>query len=139
GTILTTEDGGVTWVAREAQGAVTFFDVFFTDRSNGWAVGNAGALFQTSDGGREWSDHSLPCGKSCTKLVDLLQVRFTGPQVGWIVGDRGALYRTTDAGFTWVPETAIAPVSLFGLSFVGTGQGWAVGAKGAIVHLQPAR
>jgi photosystem II stability/assembly factor-like uncharacterized protein len=122
-------------VAQEAQGAVTLFDVFFTDSSTGWAVGNAGALFQTNDGGAKWIDRTLPCGKTCTKLIDLLKVRFTSSQDGWIVGERGMVYRTTDAGFTWSEGRSIAPVSLFGLTFPDASHGWASGENGTMLSI----
>ena len=105
----------------------------------GWAVGNAGALFQTIDGGAKWVDQTLPCGKTCTKVIDLLKVRFTNQQEGWIVGERGMLYRTTDGGLTWSEGKSITPSSLFGLSFPDASHGWASGENGAIVHLQPSR
>jgi photosystem II stability/assembly factor-like uncharacterized protein len=103
--------------------------------STGWVVGNAGAIFQTGDGGRRWIDHTLPCIRTCTKLTDLLRVRFTDMQTGWIVGERGMLYRTTNSGFTWIEQGAIAKGSLFGLSFPDGTQGWASGEKGTIVHM----
>jgi photosystem II stability/assembly factor-like uncharacterized protein len=123
-------------VPQVSQGAVTLFDVYFTDESTGWAVGNAGALFQTNDGGAKWVDRTLPCGKTCTKVIDLLKVRFTSPQEGWIVGERGMMYRTTDAGYSWSDGTPIAPVSLFGLTFSDAAHGWASGENGTVVHLQ---
>ncbi len=139
GTVLSTDDGGATWTPQETQHAVTLFDVFLTDSTTGWAVGNAGALFQTTDGGAKWVDQTLPCGKTCTRLTDLLKVRFTSPQEGWIVGERGMLYRTTDAGLTWSEGKSIASSSLFGLSFPDATHGWASGENGTIVHLQPGR
>ncbi len=84
-------------MSQETQGAVSLFDVFLTNPSNGLAVGNAGALFQTSDGGAWWVDRTLPCGKNCTKLIDLLGIGFTSPQSGWIVGERRMVYRTSGA------------------------------------------
>ena len=86
--------------SQETQSAVTLFDVFFTDSTTGWAVGNAGAMFQTTDSGTTWVDQTLPCGKTCTRVIDLLKIRFINQQEGWIVGERGMLYRTTDAGIT---------------------------------------
>jgi photosystem II stability/assembly factor-like uncharacterized protein len=136
---LATEDGGETWVPQETQGAVTLFDVFFTDPSNGWAVGNAGALFQTTDGGTRWVDRTIPCGKTCTKLIDLLRIRFTTPQTGWIIGQGGMLYRTTDAGFSWSEGRPVSRVSMFGLTFPTALLGWASGENGTIVRLEAAR
>jgi photosystem II stability/assembly factor-like uncharacterized protein len=130
-----TDDGGITWTAQETQGAATLFDVYFSDVSTGWSVGNAGAIFHTTDGGQHWIDRTLACTRTCTKLTDLLRVRFTDPQTGWIAGERGMVYRTTDSGFTWTEQGAIAKVSLFGLSFPDGTQGWASGENGTIVHL----
>jgi photosystem II stability/assembly factor-like uncharacterized protein len=130
-----TDDGGITWTPQEMQGAVTLFDVYFSDASTGWVVGNAGAIFQTTDSGHQWIDRTLPCTRTCTKLTDLLRVRFTDPQTGWIAGERGMVYRTTDSGFTWTEQGAIAKVSLFGLSFPDGTQGWASGENGTIVRL----
>lgn len=114
GTVLSTKDAGLTWVPQETQHAVTLFDVFFTDMTTGWVVGNAGALFQTTDGGARWIDHTLPCGKTCTRLTDLLKVRFTSSQEGWIVGERGMLYHTTDAGITWSEENPSLQIPYLG-------------------------
>ena len=121
------------------QGAVTLFDVYFSDPSTGWVVGNAGAIYQTTNGGNQWIDRTLPCALTCTKLTDLLRVRFTDPQHGWIVGERGMVYRTIDSGFTWIEQGSIAKASLFGLSFSDGTQGWAGGEKGTIVRLSTNR
>jgi len=135
GTVLSTDDGGATWVSRETQGAVTFFDVVFADPATGWAVGNAGALFQTDDGGARWTDRTLPCGKSCTRVIDLLKIRFTSPQSGWIVGERGMVYRTTDAGFSWKDAGSVTKASIFGLTFPDAAHGWAAGEEGTILSI----
>jgi photosystem II stability/assembly factor-like uncharacterized protein len=134
-----TDDGGLTWTRQETQEAVTLFDVYFSDPLTGWAVGNAGAIFHTTNGGHQWMDRTLPCNRNCTKLTDLLRVRFTDPQTGWIAGERGMVYRTTDGGFTWTEQAAISKVSLFGLSFPDATQGWVSGEKGTIVHLKIGR
>jgi photosystem II stability/assembly factor-like uncharacterized protein len=109
--------------------------VYFSDTSTGWAVGNAGAIFHTTNGGHQWIDRTLPCSNTCTKLTDLLKVRFTDLQSGWIVGERGMAYRTTDSGFTWNELGSIAKASLFGLSFPDRTGGWASGEKGTIVRM----
>ena len=37
---------------QDTQKAATFFDIFFVDALNVWTVGNAGAMYQTIDGGK---------------------------------------------------------------------------------------
>ena len=126
GTILTTTDGGKNWATQVSQSSATFFDVAFADEANGWAVGNAGALFQTTDGGTRWIDRTLPCGRTCNKLTDLIRVRF------WI-RNRGGLWESTGrscdqrCGFNWVEETSPVKRSLMALSFPRATAGWASG------------
>ncbi|MET0515264.1 MAG: YCF48-related protein, partial [Nitrospiraceae bacterium] len=136
GTILSTQDGGASWTPQGHQESATFFDVFLTDESNGWAVGNAGALFQTTDGGVHWIDRTLPCGRTCNKLTDLIRIRFTGQQNGWIVGERGYILKTTNAGFNWIEQPNPLKLSFLGLSFPNPTQGWAAGENGAIVRIE---
>ncbi len=135
GTILATEDGGLTWIAQDTQSAATFFDVSFTDPLNGWVVGNAGALFQTMDGGTRWIDRTLACTRTCSRPTDLIKVRFTDSKSGWIVGERGAIFRTTDAGFSWVEQPNGTKASLFGLTFPDPTRGWASGERGVILRI----
>ena len=77
-------------------------DVFFLDQDEGWAVGDRGVIWQTSDGGRHWQRReSGVTGK-------LESIYFVDRQHGWISGGwtrsyshrtRGILLRTTDGGF----------------------------------------
>ncbi|MGQ0694743.1 MAG: hypothetical protein ACT4OL_04110, partial [Nitrospiraceae bacterium] len=93
------------------------------------------ALFQTSDAGARWVDCTLPCGKSCTKLIDLLKVRFTSQQSGWLVGQREIVYRTGDPGFSWSVGKPVTKDSIFGLSFPDAAHGWAAGEQGTILSI----
>jgi photosystem II stability/assembly factor-like uncharacterized protein len=113
--------------------------VFFTDEANGWTVGNAGALFQTTDAGAHWTDRTLPCGRTCNKLTDLIRIRFTDSQTGWIVGERGFILSTNDAGFNWIEQPNSVKVSFLGLSFPNSSHGWAAGENGAIIQIEPPR
>ena len=101
----------------------------FADETNGWAVGNAGALFQTTDGGTHWIDRTLPCGRTCNKLTDLIRVRFTDAQQGWIVGEHGQILSTSDAGYNWVEKSSPVKRSLMALSFPRATAGWAAGRR----------
>ena len=131
-----TADGGTTWRSHETDNAATFFDVFFTDVNAGWAVGNAGALYQTTDGGQQWIDRAMVCVRTCTRPADLLRVRFSSPQAGWIVGERGTIFRTVNAGFSWNEVTTqVTKTTLYGLSFSNPAQGWAAGEQGTILQI----
>jgi photosystem II stability/assembly factor-like uncharacterized protein len=78
------------------------FDIAFVDSNTGWAVGEAGQLLKTSDGGATW----VP--QRSGVIDDLQRVAFANPSVGWVVGDHGVVLGTTDAGATWTRQ-ATAP------------------------------
>ena len=96
-TVLSTSDGGATWVRRTLPIAASLNAVFFADTLHGWAVGITGdpeqaAVVATVDGGQTWTAQSAP-GRN---LVG--GVAFTS-SVAWAYGD--GVVRTTDSGATW--------------------------------------
>ena len=73
-------------------------DVFFIDASTGWAVGEAGQILKTIDGGASW------VGQRSGVSSRLTQVRFANAGKGWALGDSGTALTTTDGGATWTPQ-----------------------------------
>lgn len=53
GTVLRTDDGGLTWVVQASRSTSRLNDVFFVDALRGWAVGEGGAIVHTARGGRQ--------------------------------------------------------------------------------------
>lgn len=93
----------------------TIEDIAFVDATTGWAVGGAGQILKTEDGGATWS-------AQVSHVTDrLTQVRFASATVGWVAGDNGALLRTSDAGVTWTRQTS------------GMGQPWGTFYAGLVV------
>ena len=70
-------------------------DTTFVDDSHGWAVGDAGSVLATADGGLTWS------GQSSGTPLALAKVRFVDARIGWVAGSYGEVLRTTDGGTTW--------------------------------------
>ena len=70
----------------------TLRGVSFTDANNGTAVGGAGAIIRTTDGGATWTAQSS--GVTNT----LYGVSFTDANKGTAVGNAGTILRTTDGG-----------------------------------------
>ena len=78
--------------------------VTFLDADRGWAVGDRGVIWHTSDGGRNWELQSS--GVTCR----LEAVQFLDANNGWAVGGwtqpythetHGVVLRTRDGGQTW--------------------------------------
>jgi hypothetical protein len=74
-----------------------FLSVAFADVNNGWAVGNGGTIFQTTNGGGNWSR------QSCGTTNSLQGVAFVDANNGWIVGLNGTILHTSNGG-AWVSD-----------------------------------
>lgn len=89
--IYKTGDGGGSWT-----GPVRFPGlvraIHFVDSNLGYAVGEGGVVFYTTDGGSEWS--RLHSGTN----INLYSIAFTSALTGWITGENGALLKTTNGG-----------------------------------------
>src|SRR5215510_8150550 len=106
----------------------TLQDFSFIDANNGFAVGAAGTILRTTDGGNNWI--ILASGTN----DDLYSVAFTDPNTGTVVGNFGAILRTTDGGDHWTIQRDGMPDVLFGVSFTDTNNGAAVGSDGLILR-----
>ena len=143
-TILHSTSGGSSWSAEPSGTAryATLQDITFLNEDLGWAVGYAGAILRTIDGGNTWE-----CQKreSVYDLADVwyYDVTFVDSLNGWCVGGRGEspiglLLHTSDGGKHWTAQSFDSTQRLYGITFVNTDTGWAVGGDwegdvGAIV------
>jgi photosystem II stability/assembly factor-like uncharacterized protein len=84
-------------------------DVRFVDARNGWAVGEAGLVLKTTDGGGTWRRVRQDTGIEAS----LHQVRFADASHGWALGWDGALLRTADGGESWAAVAAGLPPGLW--------------------------
>ncbi|MEC8337104.1 MAG: YCF48-related protein, partial [Planctomycetota bacterium] len=64
----------------ELRGDATICDITFLDSHVGWAVGERGAIWHTSDGGMQWNTQEAPV--ECT----LHSVSFVDARIGWAAG-----------------------------------------------------
>jgi photosystem II stability/assembly factor-like uncharacterized protein len=127
GTLYRTQDGGLTW----SFNSVPFGSgqMQFLDPLNGWmmaglgvgAGSNAIAIFQTTDGGANWTqtfvnDPNAP-GASASIPLGGLKISFQAlnMQTAWVGGvvySDGTvyLYRTDDGGHNWAQVTLPLPI-----------------------------
>lgn len=106
------------------------YDVAFRDARQGFAVGDRGVLWSTSDGGRNW--RRQPTGTTAA----LHSVRFADGNLGCLVGgwvrpyagdSQAVILRTRDSGEHWVASRQSTLPALKEIVLSGTGRGWAVG------------
>jgi photosystem II stability/assembly factor-like uncharacterized protein len=91
-----------------------------------WAVGYAGTILATTDGGAKWT------AQGSLTSNDLYGVTFADALHGWVVGDRGTVLATTDGGAHWSAQNARTAQNLRSVTFVDQLHGWLVGDAGVI-------
>ena len=128
GTILKTTNSGDSWKSLFSNFTIgTFKDIHFTDRENGFVVGDNGNLTVTSDGGNTWSTQNLI-------PYDLNSIDFNGGISGLIVGENGTVFRTSDGGAKWDYISHIQYKDLFSVKFTDSFNVTAVGKNGTVIH-----
>jgi photosystem II stability/assembly factor-like uncharacterized protein len=105
-------------------------DVFFVDSLHGWAVGSAGVVCRTHDGGESWEVDTTDIGHplGAVSFVDTLE--------GWVLphsSESGSVYHSVDGGDEWTHQVVIEgqpPIFMIDLGelvFVDAQRGWIVG------------
>ncbi len=104
GRIYKSGDGGGSWVLQEnAQIMVTaWHSVHFADELVGWAVGAAGKVARTLDGGDSWGEITGPAGKGAVVANTVFSFDRNN---AWIGFADGTMYYTKDGGITWTQRT----------------------------------
>jgi photosystem II stability/assembly factor-like uncharacterized protein len=97
-TILSTDDGGVTWTKRfeDAELETPLFDVWFENANHGIAVGAYGLLLETTDGGATWEERRISADEP-----HLYTITSGTDGALFTVGEMGSVFRSDDRGATW--------------------------------------
>ena len=111
-TILHTSDGGATWSrqAKDVEGIITGVDS--ADSKHGW-LSTGIELFRTDDGGRNFSEESLPLAGN----QEIYAMQFLDSQNGWVVGRDIALF-TAQGGGKWLDRHPGGRMDLWALDFI---------------------
>lgn len=126
GRILSTEDGGKTWILRREGGTSSVvLSVTSSEAGSFWASGSDGLLLTSKDNGATWTQAPV------TSTASFYKVRFLDALQGWAVGSGGAVLATKDGGKTWVPQnTGTTDLWLVDVFFADSRSGWIVGRGG---------
>lgn len=119
--IIARMDSRGRWRTVLRHGLPALEDVDLADAEHGWAVGGAGTILHTTDGGATWQSQDSG---------------FAGFLAGVCAIDR---QRAWAAGATWRPSSLRLPVRLdipsplTGIDFVDARRGWVVGGDGLLI------
>lgn len=130
GTILYSDDAGVTWRQASVPVSVSLTALQFVDARQGWAVGHQGVVLHSADGGATWSKQldgiaaaalALRAAAELTgpeqaqaqaearHLADdgpdkpFLDLYFDSARSGYVIGAYNLLFKTVDGGASWQP------------------------------------
>lgn len=142
GVLLSTDDGGKTWVKYPLNTTENINEIYFRNDDSGYIV--AGRLiFTTNDSGRTWQESRI-FSEAAFKdgTPEFISIRFSdkkrGLAIGSLVNKRDEIVdsivmRTVDGGDTWQRVIIPTKSELFHLDFNGNSHGWIVGDKGLII------
>lgn len=102
-------------------------DLGFLDENAGVAIGDAGRIVGTLDGGDNWN--LIPSGT----VENLNSISSPDPGVWVICGDNGTILRSVNSGVTWTPVTSGVLTNLNTVSFFDADNGMIAGDAGTIL------
>jgi len=129
-TIMHTSDGCESF--EEQTGVdIKLNGVCFGTNLKGIAVGNAGVVIYTSDGGVNWEQ----CSDDDIKGNTWFSVFLTETGKAWAVGSSGKIAYSADWGHTWEAQVSGVSDPLWEVHFINDTEGWIVGGLTSSVIL----
>lgn len=107
-----------------------FHGVYFNNKDIGYAIGGAGVIRKTTDGGTNWVTQKNDSNLS------LFGVTFTSMDTGYVVGSSGSIpiiLKTIDGGTNWTNQSVGSSNGLFSVYFINKNVGFAVGISGTVL------
>jgi photosystem II stability/assembly factor-like uncharacterized protein len=123
--------GGAAGAAERVTAAMirqNLFSTCFTTDKEGWAVGDLGRIFHTTDGAENWERQTIADARS------FVSVSCADSQHLWAVGQAGGIVHSSDGGRTWQPQKSGAKRQLLDVAFANTQRGIAVGDFGVLLR-----
>ncbi len=130
GTILASDDRGLTWRHTYPQEDVAWHTVSVGPDGRIWVVGEFGRVVVSDDGGNSWTKLTSPAEATLTSIA------FTQSGEAVVAGLSGAAFRSADKGMTWQAIHLPGSEHVFALAAVDDAV-MAFGGEGGVYRLAP--
>jgi photosystem II stability/assembly factor-like uncharacterized protein len=146
--LLVTNDGGKTWAAQRRL-PIGVKDMQFIDKTNGWLVGQKGAIYKTNDGGRTWDTQrselepgegsSLDLTGEGSKKFGMGGVSFADANNGFAVAmnedrNQGRVLGTGNGGTSWSKKLIGADEGYRDIFCISALEAWVVPNSGRFIY-----
>jgi uncharacterized protein (TIGR02145 family) len=115
------------WTTLSSVTKYNLYSVYFVDGYIGYAIGEAGIILKTINGGIDWTF------LSSEKNNDLRSVYFINPNEGFAIGKNGTILKTINGGTQWMDYSINTTSLLLSLFFTDSNTGYVVGENGTIL------
>lgn len=126
-SILTSTDGGDTWIKKASNRKLNLSDVYLMRKGNAVVVGDSSTIYYGVN--NLDSLIQIPQPKGTT----FFRVKFFGEQTGFITGNKGTILKSLDGGYSWTRTKTSTSEILFDVSFFNDKKGFSVGWNGTVL------
>lgn len=125
-TILTSVDGGDSWIKKNSDHKQNLSDVYLMRNGNAILVGDSSTIYYGMNNLDSLIQIPQPKGNT------FFRVKFFN-QIGFITGNKGVILKSLDGGYSWTKTKTNTNEILFDISFFNDKKGFAVGWNGTIL------
>ncbi|GEM_PF-1534781 len=128
GGIWRSVNSGINW--NQVLNGPNVNSVSFPNINNGYAVGDSGRIYKTTDEGLNWAPVSSPMSQN------LFGVFFYNPTTGWAVGQQGIIVKTINGGSSWTTQNSQTTQDLWSIFMLNLTDGYVAGGSTNEIVLQ---
>lgn len=104
------------------------FSTCFVSERQGWAVGDLGRIFHTTDGAQTWQQQDAGTKRA------FVAISCVDDRTLWVAGQSGQIAHSADGGATWHMQRSGTQRQLLDIAFADARRGLAVGDFGTILR-----
>lgn len=115
------------WFSQTSGTTQNLNGIYLADANTGYAVGQAGTIIKTTNGGTNWT------AQNSGTPSHLFGIYFLNVSTGWFVGDVGVVSKTTNGGTTWTVQNSGISYQCRSICFINSSTGWVAGWYGTVL------